>query len=182
MTTLKCSLYETDVLDQSCADVFQLSERSDHTLFGCSVCLHHKQPVKNRRDTAEDQKEVCTRTAGALLTSVQEIYLRLPRLISRWACANELCARETLSLVCLVIPGTTECSGAAQRAAGRASTCCRGCRFTWGLTTARSPSSARRRTVERSSPPPETWRITGAYTQVGSRRYPPIKAQTRWKQ
>lgn len=64
------------------------------------------------------------------------------------------------------LQGTTGCSGVALRAAGRASTCCRGCRFTCALTTARSRSSARRRTAARSSPPLETWRITAAHTQV----------------
>lgn len=52
--------------------------------------------------------------------------------------------------------GMTACSSAAQRGVGRASTCCRGCRSTWGLTMARSPSSAKRRTVARNSPRLET--------------------------
>lgn len=64
------------------------------------------------------------------------------------------------------LPGMTECSGVARRAVGRVSTCCRGCRFTWGLTMARSPSSARRRTVARSLPLLETWRTTDGFTQV----------------
>lgn len=79
-------------------------------------------------------------------------------------------AWQTPTLVCVWfsrLQGTTGCSGVAPRAAGRAFTCFRGCRFTCALTTARSRSSARRRTVARSSPPLATWRITAARTQVG---------------
>lgn len=99
----------------------------------------------------------------------------LPCLMSLHQCGSILgCldwphAQQTSTLIWVWfcgLQGTTGCSGVALRAAGRASTCCRGCRFTCALTTARSRSSARRRTAARSSPPLETWRITVAHTQV----------------
>lgn len=77
--------------------------------------------------------------------------------------------------------GMTGCSGVARRAVGRASTSCRGYRFIWGPTTERNPSFARRRIAARSSPLLETWRTTGAYTQVRSSRYPGMKEPTCWR-
>lgn len=108
------------------------------------------------RQTGERTETLCTCTSGVLLSSVWGIYLQssLCDLV-----ANKTCTHETLtdSFVCPSrLLGMTECSGVAPKAAGRVFTCCRGCRFTWELTTARSPSSARRRTVARSSPQPET--------------------------
>lgn len=127
-------------------------------LDGCSLCL---PPVENSRNTPhlynyclksyqQCRKSICVWPGGRLLQT--------PDLVFMWLSPPPPPPR-----------GTTECSGAERRAAGRASTCCRGCRFTCGLTTARNRSSARRRTVARSSPLLETWRTTGAYTQVEKR-------------
>lgn len=142
------------------------SVRWSHKCFPPVVCGGGRQE-KHQLSLLEKKCE------EALLTSVQEIYLRSPSLTPRWAAATKKkkCTGHIKPCVFFVWfprhPGTTACSGAARRAAARASTCSRGCRFTWGLTTARSPSSARRRTVARSSPRLETWRTTGAHTQVG---------------